>query len=173
MEIRQYLLLLKKWAWLLITGTVVGGVIGFVISIFQPVLYQTSTKIMVNSSEQQDIYYYGAYYDIELAKSYSQIIDNDNIRQTLNEQLGFPVISFKVENPTNSNFLILSSTDSDPQHAADIVNTLVDVFIQYIESMQDSRYKATEEVSSETNRRGGAADHRTSKSGIKGQRDHN
>lgn len=146
MEIRQYLLLLRKWALFLVIGIIAGGLIGLIYSAFQPVLYETATKIMVSSSDQQDnMMYYNAFYDVQLAKSYSQIINNDQIRQSLSDRLGYPIGVIRVQNPADSNFITITASSGDPQQAADTANTLVDVFIKYNESLQDSRYKATED----------------------------
>jgi capsular exopolysaccharide synthesis family protein len=148
MEIRQYLLLLRKWGWLLVLGAALGGIFSYFISSLQPIIYEASTKLMVSAAQQQDsAAYYNTYYDNQLARSYSQIINNAEIMLDLSEKLGYPVISdqINVENPTDSNFIILSATNGHPQRAAAIANTLVDVFLEYIYSLQDSRYKATEE----------------------------
>ena len=50
MEIRQYLYLFRRWAWLGILGLVLGVAGGYFFSSRQTPLYQTSTKVMVNSS---------------------------------------------------------------------------------------------------------------------------
>ena len=87
MEIRQYLLLLRKWAWLLILGGVLGGTVSYIYSKLQPDLYQTSTKIMVSAAQDQgNQYYYTAYNDIQLAQSYAQIINTEPMMQALEQQ---------------------------------------------------------------------------------------
>ena len=147
MEIRTYLLLLRKWAWLLILGTFVGGIASFGYSLTQQTIYQTATKIMVSRSQEQDNPYYNAYNDIQLAQSYAQIINTQQIMQTLSERLGYPVSSSQVaaKQITDSQLIILSVIDSDPIRAADIANNLVQVFIEHITSLQQSRYSDTED----------------------------
>jgi len=147
MEIRQYLLLARKWAWLLILGTVLGAVASYAFSKTQAVIYQTATKIMVSTAQQQDNQYYYAYNDVQLAQSYAQIINNDNVIQSLSDKLGYQVNSNQVaiKSTTDSNFIQLTASDGNPQHASDIANTLVDVFIAYNNSLQDARYKSTED----------------------------
>jgi polysaccharide biosynthesis transport protein len=146
MEIRTYLLLLRKWAWLLILGTVVGGVASFAYSLSQPTIYQTSTRIMVSRSQEQDNPYYNAYNDIQLAQSYSQILNTQKIMQNLSAKLGYPVGSsqISVKQITDSQVIVLSVIDGDPKKAAEIANSLVEVFINNNQSNQDARYQKTE-----------------------------
>jgi polysaccharide biosynthesis transport protein len=147
MEIRQYLLLLRKWAWLMILGGVLGGTVSFVYSKLQPDLYETSTKIMVSAAQDQgnQSYYYAAYNDIQLAQSYAQIINTQPNLQTLSIKLGYPVNNVSVQSKPDSQIIVLTASNRDPTRAADIANTMVEVFVDYIRSNQDERYKDTEE----------------------------
>ena len=54
MEIKYYLSLARRWAWLLILGLFFGALIGFLGSIFQTPIYQASTRILVLRASQQD-----------------------------------------------------------------------------------------------------------------------
>ncbi len=47
MELRYYLTLLRRWAWLLILGGIIGGVGAFIFSWYQPLVFSTTTKAMV------------------------------------------------------------------------------------------------------------------------------
>ena len=146
MEIRQYLLLLRKWAWLLILGGVLGGIVSYGYSKLQPDLYQTSTKIMVSAAQDQGMqYYYMAYNDIQLAQSYAQIINTEPIMQALGDKLGYPVGGVGVQSKPDSQVIVLTVTNGDPQRAADIANTLVSVFVDYNKSLQNDRFKTTED----------------------------
>ncbi len=146
MEIKQYLYLIKKWAWLLLLGAAVGGVIGYFYSASQPVVYQTSTKIMVSRGLDQDSSSYYFYNEIQLAKTYSQLINTDPVMRKLSETLGYTVRSsqIKVNQVVDSLVLDLVVTDGNAERTAEIANTLVDVFIAYNESLQTSRYEASE-----------------------------
>ncbi len=149
MEIRQYLLLGRKWAWLLILGLFLGGVFAYIFSMFQPIIYQAATKIMVSRAqdlENQGSYYY-VYNDIQLAQTYSQIINTVPILQSLSARLGYEVDEnqITVRQISNSQLIELSATDGDPNRAAEIANTLFRVFVDYNASLQDERYKSTEE----------------------------
>jgi capsular exopolysaccharide synthesis family protein len=147
MEIRQYLLLFKRWAWLLILGAVLGGAAAYGLSSMQPVVYQTSTRVMVSSSPEIQNQSYNYYLDSQLVKTYAQIINSEPIMKKLSERLGYPVYGGQVQvsQIPDANLLQLTVMHNDPQRAAEIANTLVEVFIDYNTGLQDERYKSTEE----------------------------
>ncbi len=147
MEIRQYLLLAKKWAWLLILGGVLGGAGAYVFSLFQPVIFQTSTQIMVSRAQEQESQnYYNVYGDAQLAQNYARIITTSPVLQALSDKLGYPVdAKISVKQTTNTNLLVVTVDGRDPVRIAEIANTLVDVFIEYNDSLQDGLYQSTEE----------------------------
>ena len=160
MEIRQYLLLLRKWAWLLILGGVLGGTVSFVYSKLQPDLYQTSTKIMVSAAQDQTSQnYYSAYNDIQLAQSYAQIINTEPIMQDLSEKLGYPVYGVGVQSKPDSQVIVLTASDGDPKRAAEIANTLVDVFIEYNADLQNRPLRIHRRQFEGSDRAGGRTDH--------------
>ncbi len=147
MEIRQYYLLFRKWVWLLALGTILGGASTYLISRSQQVVYQTSTRMMVSSASDNQNQSYNYYYDSQLVKTYAQIINSQPITLALSERLGYPVSGgqIQVRQIPDSTLIQLSVTDNDPQHAADIANSVVQVFVEYNQSLLDERYKSTEE----------------------------
>jgi len=147
MEIKQYFLLFRKWFWLLALGAILGGASAYLFSRSQPVVYQTSTRIMVSSASDNQNQSYNYYYDSQLVKTYAQIINSQPITKVLSERLGYPVSGgqIQVRQIPDSTLLQLTVTDNNPQHAADIANTVVQVFIEYNQSLLDERYKSTEE----------------------------
>ena len=50
-----------------------------------------------------------------------------------------------MQSKPNSQVIVLTASDGDPKRAAEIANTLVDVFLDYNKGLQDNRYKETEE----------------------------
>lgn len=146
MEIKQYFFLIKKWAWLLLLGGIIGGLIGYFISTTQPTVYQTSTRIMVSRGLDQDSSGYYFYNEIQLAKTYSQLINTRPVLDILSEKLGFKVSEGQISVKQVQDSLVLDVTvsDNEAQRTALIANSLVDVFIQYNEALQTSRYEASE-----------------------------
>lgn len=146
MEIKQYFYLFKKWLWLLILGGIIGSLIGFFISSRQPVVYQTSSRIMVSRGLEQEGASYSFYNEVQLAKTYTQLINTQPVLDRLSEQLGFKVNEKQITIKQIQDSLVLDVTvsDSDAERTALIANSLIDVFINYNESLQTSRYEASE-----------------------------
>jgi succinoglycan biosynthesis transport protein ExoP len=147
MELRQYLSLLKRWAWLLILGIVIGSAGAYVASTYQPMVYQTSTKVMVSKAPDDTSSNYSALNDFQLAKTYSQLIITGPVLQSVSDKLGYPVKGeqISVRQVTDSLLLEITVRDSDPQRAATIANTLIDTFVNYNETLQSTRFAASEE----------------------------
>jgi polysaccharide biosynthesis transport protein len=148
MEIKQYLLLIRKWAWLLILGGVVGGALAYGLSLLQPVIYQTSIRIMVNSVvDQSNQNYLTAYMDTQLAQTYAQIINVRPVQKALSDKLGYSVNSgqISVKQISNANLLEITVSDGNPERAAEIANALVGVFIEYNQGLLEGRYKDTQQ----------------------------
>jgi succinoglycan biosynthesis transport protein ExoP len=147
MELKQYLFLLKRWAWLLILGVVLGSAGAYVASTYQTLVYQTSTKVMVSRAPGDTSNSYTALNDFQLASTYSQMIVTDPVLQSASGKLGFPIKSKQISVRQIPDSLLLEITvrDSDPQRAATIANTLIDTFVNYNETLQANRFASSEQ----------------------------
>jgi capsular exopolysaccharide synthesis family protein len=147
MEIKQYLLLARKWIWLVILGAAVGGAIAYFFSLQQPEIYETSTQVMVSAAPDEtggNPYY--IYNDLKLTTTYAQLIPTDPVLIAVSEQLGFPIHKnqIKVRQIPDSLLLEVKVTDSDPERAALTANSLIEVFIEHNENLQMSRFASSE-----------------------------
>jgi succinoglycan biosynthesis transport protein ExoP len=147
MELKQYLFLLKRWAWLLILGVVLGSAGAYVASTYQPLVYQTSTKVMVSRAPDDTSNNYTALNDFQLASTYSQLIVTEPVLQSVSSKLGFPIKSDQISVRQIPDALLLEITvrDSNPQRAATIANTLIDTFVSYNETLQSNRFASSEQ----------------------------
>ena len=148
MEIRQYIFLVRKWALLLIIGAITGGIGTFLYSYQQPEIYQTTARVMVmGSSESRTGSDAVLWSDIQLAKTYSQIISTGPVIDALGSKLGYQVkaTQISVKQVTDSILLDITVRDGEAQRAADIANNLVSEFVIYNNSLQKNRYAASEE----------------------------
>lgn len=148
MELRQYLLLARRWVWLVILGLILGMGAGYVFSRYQTPIYQTSTKVMVNSSlHGQTSSSYTTYYDQQLAATYVQLLTTQPILDGASQNLGYKVSSEQIATQLIQQAPIIKITveDTDPQKAADIANNMVQVLIDRNETLQSGQFAATEE----------------------------
>lgn len=143
-SILEYAQILWHWAWLLVLAAVIAGASAFYITNLQPRVYQSEALVMVNGAsglqyDSSSSLYLGA----QLATTYSRTMTTKPILETVSERLGYPIDpkAIKVVQFESSQLINITATDTDPQRAADIANTLVSVFSDQIMSDQTSRYK--------------------------------
>lgn len=148
MEVKYYLTLVKRWAWLLILGLVLGLAAGYFGSMYQTEIYQTSTRILVMSAPQQkqttsDL----TLNDYQLAQTYVQLLRTTPVLEGTSERLGYTVQGAQIKSQQSQNTQIVDITveDANPQHAVDIANTLVKVLLEESETLQTGRYTAMEQ----------------------------
>lgn len=143
-SILEYAQILWHWAWLLVLAAVIAGASAFYITNLQPRVYQSEALVMVNGAsglqfDSSSSLYLGA----QLATTYARTMTTKPILETVSERLGYPIDpkAIKVVQVENSQLINITATDTDPQRAADIANTLVSVFSDQIMADQTSRYK--------------------------------
>lgn len=147
MELKQYLEILKRWAWLVVLGAVLGLAIGYGVSAYQTPIYQSATKILVLRAPQErssDLAYLS---DQQLAQTYLQLIATRPVVAATGERVGGAVRSDQVraQQVQSTQVILITVEDQDPLRAAAIANTLVDVLIEQNELIQAGRYATTEE----------------------------
>lgn len=148
MEIKQYLYLFRRWAWLGILGLALGMAGGYFFSSRQTPVYKTSTKVMVSgSSSGTASNTYSGYMDQQLAKTYAQLLSTQPIIDGVSEYLGYSVFGGQIAARVDeeSPIITITVTDVDPQKAANIANSAVQVLIERNETIQTGQYAASEE----------------------------
>jgi polysaccharide biosynthesis transport protein len=147
MELRQIYALLRRWAWLLILGLILGAAAGYFFSNRQKPIYRASTKILVIYASQKTTNNYAAQNVQDLASTYVQLLTTRPILDTISQRVGHPVeaINLQAQIISSSNIVQIYVKDSDPQRAALIANTSVDVLVKQNEAFQSSRYTQLEE----------------------------
>jgi non-specific protein-tyrosine kinase len=142
-SILEYAQILLHWLWLLILAALVAGMAAYYITNRQPRIYQTSTLMMVNgaSGSQYDSSS-SIYLGMQLAATYSRTMTTKPILDAVSAKLGYEVDSdsIKIQQIEGTQLINITVTDTDPQRAADIANTLVTVFADQVMSDQSSRY---------------------------------
>lgn len=147
MEIKQYLSLAWHWAWLLVIGLVLGAGVAFGYSSSQTPIYHTTARVQVVTASASVSNPYSFYTDQQLAQTYVQTIKTSPILEAVSQKLGYPVSAGQISASIVSGTQLIDIVveDSDPQHVADITNTLVDVFTQSVSDAQSKRFSASED----------------------------
>src|SRR5512139_787902 len=111
MDIRQIISLVRKWAWLGILGAILGTAAGYVFTLYQPTVFQTTTKVMVSRApEDRSSDYYYIYSDLQLAKTYTELIVTAPVLEAVSQELGFPVLKEQITVKQVPDMLILNIT---------------------------------------------------------------
>ena len=146
MEIKHYISTLKRWAWLLILGLVLGAGGGYFISSRQTPIYQTATRVLVMAAPggTSDTTYL---YEYQLAQTYMQLLTTTPILEGAAAYLGHEVYAhqIKVRQSQNTQIIEITVEDSDPIRAVNIANTLVTVLLEESDKLQVGRYTLMEE----------------------------
>jgi tyrosine-protein kinase len=147
MELRQYLQIARRWAWLLILGMVVGATIGYFSTSSETPVYRASTKIMVSRSPENTASDFAYLVDQNLAQTYIQLLTTQPVLAAVSEKLGYPVSAGQIATQliSDTSLIRLSVENIDPQRAADVANMLVQELIIQNEELQNTRYTSAEE----------------------------
>jgi capsular exopolysaccharide synthesis family protein len=150
MEIKEYFHIAWRWAWLLALGLILGGAVAYIYANSQERVYQTSTRVQVISASQAVNPYdtVSSYWqEQQLAQTYVQTLRSRPITNSVSERIGGKVlpIQIRVNLVQNTRLLDITVEDSDPERAALIANTLVEVFIESNNLLQAERFTEIEQ----------------------------
>lgn len=144
-ELREIFRMFRKRIWLILTITVLAGLMSAGISYFvlKP-QYQLTTTLLVNKKPANEQLIYNEIMANEaLVKTYEEIIKSRSIAQEVIDRLHLPLSveqldkKVRVGSVDKSQVLSISVIDHDPALAAAITNTLSDVFKAKIVSLMN------------------------------------
>lgn len=146
MELKQYFLIVRRWAWLLLLGLLLGAAGGFYGSSYQTPVYQASTRLLVMRpplEQSSDLTYYS---DLQLVQTYIQLLTTQPVLDGASARLGYEVRKSQIAVKQNqeTQIIVLTVEDTNPQRAADIANVLLGVLTEQNESLQSGRFASTE-----------------------------
>lgn len=140
--ISEYASLLWRWSWLLILLAALAGGSAYYLSSRQTPVYQASAMAMINVAPLSQDSYSSIYLAQQLGESYSKIMTTRTVLDSVAQRLGLEILpeSIQVMPVQNTQLLTVTVTDTDPERAALIANTLVAVFSEQIQADQAARY---------------------------------
>jgi capsular exopolysaccharide synthesis family protein len=146
-DLGQYLSLLWHWAWLILLAAILAAGGAFLYSQRITPIYQSTTTVMVNVAPSNQAI--SAYSNIseQLASTYVSMITKSPVLAEVASRLGLSGVSSKdisASVVSSTQLINISVQSTDPNLAASIANTLVDVFSNQILEMQSSRYSDSE-----------------------------
>ena len=123
MELKHYLQIAVRWAWLLILGAALGAAGGYYYSKGQQPVYQASTRAMLMRApleQSSDLTYYS---DLQLVQTYLQLMTTQPVIDKASEQLGYKVSKgqIKVKQNHDTQILELTVEINRLEHEADLI----------------------------------------------------
>ena len=150
MELKLIFQLIRRWAWLLTIGVLIGGGIGYVINIYQTPEYEARAKILVmepvrNSSTTTSS---SLKANKEMADTYLELLFTQPILDATSQKVGATLRpnQIRAERVGETGLMEVVIRDTDPERAALMANTLVQVLIEQNEALQTSRFSSSEET---------------------------
>lgn len=151
-DLRRYMGMLWRWAWLLALSTVLGAGAAYLVSIRMTPVYQASTTVLINEAPAtRSTDYASLVLSERLAQTYAELmVKAPVLEEVINRlQLPYAVTSLKkvvqVQPVRDTTLIEVRVEDADPHRAAEIANTLVAVFAEQNRALQAARYDASKQ----------------------------
>lgn len=147
MEIKQYLLPLRKWWWLLLIATLVSTLSSFGATFLETPMYQTRAALMIGQALEQPNPSSGTFgLTQQLALSYVAIGKRQPVRDATMETLGLTWLpQYDVYIVPNTQLLEIRVIDSDPVRAQAVANTLAQQLVLLSPTENDGEQTARQE----------------------------
>jgi non-specific protein-tyrosine kinase len=156
MELRQYFLIVWKWLWLILLGVALAGGAAYVVSKRTAPVYRASTTLLINEARNPGQVNYNDILTSErIAKTYAERLTKRPVLEAAAQELGlnltprrrFPdmIENISVQPVRDTQLVQLSVESTDPQLAAQLANTLPQVFIKRNEGQLSARYASSKE----------------------------
>jgi polysaccharide biosynthesis transport protein len=147
MDLRLLIIMVRRWAWLLALGLILGVGIGRLATSYQTPYFEASTKLLVMRTPQNaSDSYLTSLGDQQLAKTYTQLVRTELVLNVARERLDYDVNAGDISlwQIEDTQIIELKVKDENGDRAAEIANMLVDVLIEQNEALLASRYELSE-----------------------------
>ncbi|MEM7113141.1 MAG: polysaccharide biosynthesis tyrosine autokinase [Chloroflexota bacterium] len=148
MEIRHYIALLWRWAWLIALGAIIAGATTYLVSARTTPVYRTTARLLIDeapgSTSGND--YSQFLLEQRLALTYVELMTTQPILEKTIEELDLPLTvnqlrgSVTVSALQETQIINISVEHTDPEQAAAIANALGTVFIAENQNRESLRY---------------------------------
>lgn len=150
MEVRRYIAILLKWAWLMLLAAVLAGGTSYLVSSRTMPTYRASVTLLVNQAVDPSITDYTSILTSErLAKTYAQLLTSRRVLEQVIENLGLEIglsaltRRADVSLVRDTQLIVVAVADANPHLAASIANEIPRVFTEQNEAIQSGRYAAS------------------------------
>jgi len=150
-DLRRYLLLFRRWMWLLVASVVLGAASSFAVTQWTHVpVYRASTTLLVNEAPgaRRSGYYAPMVSSGRLVTTYARLMVTRPVLEAVIAQMGLEMevellrAMVRVQPVLDAQLINILVTDPDSARVARIANGIVAAFIRQNEVHQTSRYAA-------------------------------
>ena len=152
MELKHYLLLVRKWLWLIVLGAGIGAVSAFVFSVMSTPIYQATMTMMISQGADPYRDQNSAVFATQrLASTYVEQIRSRAVMEQVARELNLPLPPGALIGMTSAQavrdtqLIRVSVEDENPARAQAIANQIGVVFNQQLNEYQQSRFKNAQE----------------------------
>lgn len=147
-ELKEFIPTLRRWAWLLLLGPLLGAGLSLFINTRINPVYQATAKVLVTRTGQLQSSDFTAYLsDLQLTQTYLQLLTTQNVLDITAERTGVPIepedIQARVIRDTQ--IIEINVEHTDPRKAVLIANTMIDVLVEQNELIQSGRYESIDQ----------------------------
>jgi polysaccharide biosynthesis transport protein len=146
MELRYYLALLRRWAWLLALALLLGAGAALLFSRVQTPVYEAVTWVMIVRPQETSVTAGSSLSDQQLADTYVALLTRRPVLAAASREVGEEVKAEQVRAQLvrGTRMLEVTVEAEDPQKAATIANTLVQVLAEENEALQTGEFARME-----------------------------
>ncbi len=144
--------LIWQWGWLIFITALVSGGLAYVLSLRVQPIYQASTTILINQGSASQFIDYNAVLTSErMAQTYTQLLSTRSLIEEVCRRLDLMSLldvlakGLKVQLIKDTQLIEISLEDTDPARAVLILNTLVEAFIEKVQTIQAERFTNSKE----------------------------
>jgi capsular exopolysaccharide synthesis family protein len=149
-DLRRYVAILWRWKWLIVAAIVISALSAFFVSRLLTPIYEAKTTLLVNQAPDTQVTDYTAILTSErLAQTYAQLLTGRPVLEETLVRLGLFMDLEDLEKSINvglirdTQLIELKVENANPLLAANIANTLTEVFIEQNDALQANRFAAS------------------------------
>ncbi|MCS6842795.1 MAG: polysaccharide biosynthesis tyrosine autokinase [Caldilineales bacterium] len=155
MELREYVNLLRKWLWLILVTTVSAAIIAFFVSRGQTPIYQATATVLINQARSpvRGTEYADILTSERVARTYAELLKGWPVLEEAVRKMGFTQefrelqkayqLSVSITPIRDTQLINLQVQANDPALAAELANTLPEVFKGVNQARQRERFETT------------------------------
>ena len=151
-DLRRYLALGWRWAWLLVLAAVLSAAAAYLVSKRMTPVYQATTTLLISQPTNSQTTDYNSILTSErLASTYAEMITQRPVLEAVIQKLHLPFDAVElgravsVQPVNNTQLIEIQVEDTGPARAAQTANALYAIFAEQNQALQSSRFASSKE----------------------------